>query len=379
MQFDFQTAINDLNAQMPVSDNFSFKISRSAVVPGDYLFNTILPQQDHPSYHVNGGSMRIYPTMATGMPMDTPPKPIGAVESSFFNENTSKFGGMMHFPEERLRSLQEFANYARSQGLQDGLSIGAIQAAEGKQVVDTLFGFSEILLKSQWDNLEYLRGQALYNGAINVTMSETSLVVDYDIPAANKITRTGAGDSYYGTTSKWWPDMRTIFTKLSNFQIIMNHNTYYSIIDNPANNIRVVNSVGMTRDIYKFVGNVEIPSPDARDRAQIILYNKSGSGLTPKGVVKALPFLPDGKIVVVGELEPDGFELIQGSTPDPTNYYALGYTHIAPTVEGGRTGIWSRIYTPQGKPFQLLGETVVNALPVITNPKKVMILTTDMP
>lgn len=379
MQFDFQTAINALNDQMPFGDNFAFKAARAQAVPSDYLFETILPTENHPSYHVNGGSMRIYPTMAQLTPMDTPPKPIGAMESSFFNENTAKWGGMMHFPEERLRALQEMANYIRSQGITDGLSIGQIQETEAKRVTETLLGFSDILLRAQWDNFEYLRGQALAYGSISLANSGIDLTVDYDVPSANKITRTGSGNSYYGTTSKWWTDIRTVCTKLNNFRIIMNSQTYYSIIDNSVNNIRVVDGTGLTRQIVKVVGSLESNSTDQRDRVTIILYDKSGSGITPKGTRKALPFLPNGKVVVIGEQQPDGFELLQGSTPDPNNLFRLGYTHLAPTVEGGRSGIYSRIFTPEAKPMQLLGETYANALPVILNPNKVMILTTDMP
>ena len=378
MQFDFQSAINSLNKGLPFGDNFSYQNSRSRVVPGEYLFNTILPQQELPSYNVSGGSMRIYPTMSQLTPMDTPAKPIGAMESNFFNENTAKWGGSMHFPEERLRQLQEFAKYMASIGIQDGLSVGSITEANAKKVAETLLAFSDVLLKSQWDNLEWLRGQALTTGAISLTNSGLELTVDYDVPTGNKISRTST-NSYFSTASKFWTDIRAAYTKLKSFRIVMNSNTYYSIIDNDVNKIRVADGAGDSRSIVRFTGTTEMNSTDARDRTMITLYDKSGSGITPKGVMKAVPFLPDGKIILVGESEPDGFELLEGSTPDPANRLRLGYTHIAPTVEGGRTGIWSRVYTPEAKPYQLLGETFCNALPVILNPKKIVILTTEMP
>lgn len=378
MQFDFKSAIDQLNQNMPFGDTFAFRNSRTRLVPGEYLFNTILPQREKPNYNVTGGSMRIYPTMSQLTPMDTPPKPIGAMETSLFNENTAKWGGEMHFPEARLRELQEFATQLAAQGLSDGLGIGAINAQTAKQVTDTLLGFADLLLKSQWDTFEWLRGQALTTGGIALSNSGLDLTVDYDIPSGNKLTASGA-NAYFSTTSKWWTHLRAASTKLSQFKIMMNSNTYYSIIDNPVNNIRVVDGSGDSRSIIRFVGTNETNSTDQRDRVNIILYDKSGSGITPKGTMKALPFLPDGKVVLVGMLAPDGFELLQGSTEDPNLGLELGYTHIAPTVEGGRPGIWSRIFTPEGKPYQLLGETFANALPVIANPKKVMILTTDMP
>ncbi len=159
----------------------------------------------------------------------------------------------------------------------------------------------------------------------------------------------------------------------------MNSNTYYSIIDNSVNNIRVVDGSGDSRSIIRFVGTTETNSLDARDRTNIILYDKSGSGLTPNATLQAKPFLPDGYVVLVGEQQPDGFELTQGSTEDPDNMLRLGYTHIGPTVEGGRMGIWSRIFTPEAKPYQLMGESYVNAMPVILNPNKIIILKTDLP
>lgn len=379
MQFNFQAQIAALNDSMPFGDNFSFKNSRTRLVPSEYLWNTILPQENQVTYHINGGSMRIYPTMVQMVPMDTPPKPIGSVESNYFNENTTKWGGQMQFPEATLRQMQEFALYARGQGVQDGLNIGDINAAEAKQITQNLFGFSDLLTKAQWDNFEWLRSKALTEGSITLANSGLDLTVDYGIPTANKITRSGSTDSYYGSAPKFWADIRTVFTKLRNFRIIMNSKTYYSIVDNEHNNIRVVDSAGDSRQIIKIVGTTEKDSSDARDRTTINLYDKSGSGITPKGVMKAVPFCPDGKIVIVGEEQAEGFELTQGSTANPDTLFRLGYTHIAPTVEGGRPGIFSRIFTPEALPWSLYGETFSNALPVIQNPNKIMILTTDMP
>lgn len=378
MQFDFKSQIDQLNAGLPFGDNFAFKIARSRVTPSEYLFNTILPQTELPTYNVKGGSMRIYPTMAQLMPMDTPPKPIGAMETSFFDENTSKFGGTMHFPEERIREMSEYANHLAALGISEGLSVGSIRESNAKQILQNLIGFSEVLLKAQWDNLENLRGQALTTGALSLSNSGLELSVDYDIPSTNKISRTST-NAYHSTSSKFWTDIRFAYTKLSRFRIIMNSKTYYSIIDNDVNKIRVDGDLGDTRSIVRYTGTNEVNSTDRRDRTLVTLYDKSGSGITPKGTMVAKPFLPDGKIILVGEQEPDGFELLEGSTPNPENSFKLGYTHVAPTVEGGRPGIWSRIFTPEGKPYQLLGETVVNALPIITNPKKIMILTTEMP
>lgn len=394
MQFNFQQIIEALNAGLPASDNFAFAMARATVVPNEYVLNQILPNENRPDYHIDGGSMTIYPTMLGQAPMDSPYPPMGAMSSSQFFENTTKIAGQMFFPEKAQRDLQAWEKTLIMMGFNDGRSAGDINGtltldANGNPNMDTingrrlnaLLGLSRTMLKAHWDTQEWLKGQGLCFGAINWTYNKIPLVVDYKIPAANKRTRAGAA-AYNSTTggSMFWTDMRWLTTMLSDFRIIMNSRTYYSIIDNEKNNIRVVVNEGMNREIVKIVGTTEQSSPDQRDRVRITLYDKSGTVINAKtGALESLPFIPDGKIIVVGNTQADGFELIQGSVADPANNYRLGYTHIAPTVEGGgRPGIWARIYTPEQKPMQVMAETAVNELPVILNGKKLIILTTDI-
>jgi hypothetical protein len=69
-----------------------------------------------------------------------------------------------------------------------------------------------------------------------------------------------------------------------------------------------------------------------------------------------------------------------GSTIDPAADMALGYTHIAPTVEGnGLPGRWADLGTPDERPWELRGRGVSNVLPVIENPDKLVVLHTEMP
>lgn len=380
MQFNFAAIIDELNTNLPFGDNFSFQIARAAVMPADYVFNNILPQQGRPTYNITGGSMRIFPTMAGQVPMDTPLPPIGAMTSEVFNENTTKIGGQMHFPEKMLRELQEWAQYQRGVGIGRGMTAGAVLASEKERLVQNLLAFSQLLLKSQWDTYEWLRSRAIMAGAINWTYNKLNLTVDYGTPAANILAYTGT-DSFYNTASKFWTAYRYAFTRLNaGFQLVMNYNTYLSIVDNSVNNIVVTAEDGDRREIIKWDTSKSSPTTvDRRDRASIILYNKSGTVIDAAGNLIALPFVADGEFAFIGEEKPQGFELLTGSVDDPARDYQLGYTHIAPTVEGGEAAIWSRIYTPEQKPYQVLGETASNGLPVIISPGRIVRGTTAMP
>jgi hypothetical protein len=379
MQFNFQEIINQLNQGLPQSDNFAFRMARAVTIPGDYVLNTILPQQDRPDFHVSGATMSIYPTMLGQVAMDTVYPPMGAISSSQFFENTTKLAGQIPLDEKTQRDLIAWENSQISVAFRDGVPQSQIASDINARRMNTVIGFSSMLLKSHWDTYEWLRGQALTTGKLDWTFGKIPLKVDYNVPTGNKKTNSG-NNRYGGSTSKFWDDMRFLSTKLNNFRIITNSNTWYTIIDNSVNNIRVVVNDGLNREIIKFVGTTETNSTDARDRVRMTIYDKSGTVIDAKtGELTALPFIPDGYLIVVGEQNPDGFQLSQGSVADPDNLLQLGYTHIAPTIEGqGRPGIWSRIYTPEGKSMQLLAETCVNMLPVILNPKKLVILQTDM-
>jgi len=379
MQFNFGEIIANLNQRLPRSDNFAFKIARSTTVPSDYILNTILPQESRADFHIDGGTMTITPTMLGQVPMDEPYPPFGSIESSTFFENTTKLAGQIHLPEKTLRELYTWEQNLIALGVQDGRTNGEIAADVNGRRLNTVLGFAQMITRAHWDTYEWLRGMALTTGHLDWTFGKIPLNVDYNVPAGNIRTARTGNDAYQGTTTKFWDDIRWLYTKLSNFRIIMNSNTWYSIIDNEANNIRVVVNEGFSREIVKIVGSVENNSSDVRDRVRVQIYDKSGSVLKTDGSLAVKQFVPDGKIIVVGETNPDGFEIELGSSEDPNNTLRLGYTHIAPTVEGQmRPGIWSRIYTPQDKPMQVLGETAVNMLPVILNPKRLVILTTEV-
>lgn len=395
MQFNFQQIIDALNENLPQSDNFAMRIARGSRVPGDYLgLSQILPMEMRPDYHVDGATMTIFPTMLGQVSMDEPYPPMGAMSSSQFFENTTKLGGSMFFSEKAQRDLQAWSEKIISLGVMDGQSTSAIfgdlsVGADGRGDANTVngrrlnavLGLARMIRQSHWDTYEHLIFRALATGEIDWTFGEIPLKVDYKVPAANVFTPRTGNDAYQGSTSKFWVDMRALHTKLNGFRIIMNSATWYSIINNSVNNIRVVVNEGMNRELVQIVGTTETNSTDVRDRVRITIYDKGGTlidakpGTADSARLISVPFLKNGEIVVVGEQKPDGFELLDGAVSDPDNTLRLGYTHVAPTIEGqGRPGIFARIYTPEQKPYQILAETAVNMLPVILNPKKLVIL-----
>jgi len=134
---------------------------------------------------------------------------------------------------------------------------------------------------------------------------------------------------------------------------------------------------------YRTVGGNTVPESDNRYTMEFIVYDEEAEILDTTagslGRTQTVKFMPDGKILFVGANTNSGYRVGQGSTDDPQNDMEIGYHHIAPTVEGGgASGRWSRLYTPEGYPMQLRGEAVENSLPVILNPDKIVVATTEL-
>jgi hypothetical protein len=114
-------------------------------------------------------------------------------------------------------------------------------------------------------------------------------------------------------------------------------------------------------------------------RITLIPYGLEGEifDLANPGQTVTVPFMARGKVLFVGSETRPRFIIGEGSTPEVQN--ALGYTHLAPTVEGGgRPGRWSRVYTPESEPWSLEAQGVSNGLPVIESPDRIVVASTDM-
>lgn len=402
MEFDFQQIIDQLNQGS--NGNFALRMARAMVTPSDYLFNSILPDVNMPTYDIKGGNMTITPTMLQSIPMDTPPPPMGAISSSTFFENTTKVGGSLFFTEKQQRDLLDWEMSLRQTGAVQGFDpvgdltldpatgMGNPNTINGRRI-NAVLGLNLMMEKAHWDTREYLKGKALSYGQIagnDFAFASIPLDVSYDIPTANVFTTRTGNDGYGGSSSKFWTDIRALYRilKYGTVKIYMNSNTYFAIIDQSFNNIRVVdetvfNKYHVERRLEKVDQTKVTQNIDKRDKATVNVYDRSGAVLKTTNNVHELqyiPFLDDGRIFVTGELMYEGFTLVQGPVLDPDLDLSFGYNHIAPTVEGrGVPGIWSRIFTPEQKPYQVLAETVSNFLPAILNPKKLVLLSTELP
>lgn len=367
--FTFSDALDDLDG------DFAFRIANELRAPERYLFSDILPEITRTSYKVENGAMTISPTMAGLTGMDSPYAPTGHTEVSTFLERTAKITNQVTFPEKALRELQDIVRQ---------LNITTAQAKQ--QVVEAVFNFtSKVLVQSHIDAAEYLRGQALQYGQIDWTYGDIRLQVDYGIPADHIFnTRTiASGEAYGEPSSVWWDDHMSAQKQLGyNYEgPYMHIETFHEIVENPANNIRILAQDDNVFTLGRETGSTETVSDDTRERATVTTYAEQGEIIDPNDPeqTQEINFMEPGRVVWVGRGQSNSFRVGQGSTADAELDYDLGYTHLGPTVEGnGQPGRWANVFTPEQSPWQLQGQAVQNMLPVIENPERLVIGSTEM-
>lgn len=356
-----------------------FRLMNGARPPSNYVLGTILPERTSDSYYVQSGTMTIRPTMAGLSGMDSPYAPVGRIDVSTFLEQTAKITSQIEFPERALRTLQSMIQR---------MNLGGGGALRG--LVQEVLNFSNAMVVApHLDAMEFLRGQALSAGTLSWTYNAKALTVDYGVPSGNKLANRTGTAAYGGTASSFWADLRAAQQLLRyDVQAILMHlDTLNVIVSNAANNIQItaqdfvspgVQRVSMRRMIAQ--NGTNTPSSDARDAVTVIAYGLEGEIVTPTDATTTtkVPFYPRGKISLIGRPMPSGYTVGAGSQLPEQG--ALGYTHLGPTVEGnGAPGRWARVYTPEGRPWTLVGQGVQNALPVVEWPELLVILSTDMP
>lgn len=367
MDLNFATALAALGA------NAAFRIANAARPSNAYLFATLLPEKPDYDYHVESGFMTVRTTMAGLVGMDSPYPPGGQVEVSAFSERTAKIANQVFLPEYTMRKLQAMLMQLQLSGQP---TVSAIQT-------EALNFLNKVVIQAHMDTAEWLRAQALVTGAIAWTFNGKTLAVDYGIPGANKLTTRTGEDAYHGNTSKFWTDVREA-KRLLKYDVracLAHPTTIDSILYNDYNKLQVLSNAGSVITVQRLIGTNERPATDARDTLTIIPYATEGEVLdtaTP-GQTQKIPFMPGGKLLFVANNTRSGYRVGEGATLDPAADLALGYTHIAPTVEGGGApGRWADLFTPQERPWQLVGRAVTNLLPVIEAPDKIVIATTEM-
>lgn len=368
---------NFAEALAALGDNAAVTVANSARPPANYLFNTFLPERAQPDYTVEAANMIVRTTMAGLTGMDSPYPPGGAVEVSTFLERSAKLAISNTLTEGALRQLQALMRQMQVDGT---LTNEYLQR-------EALNFLQKVIIQAMLDRAEWLRGQALVYGKIDWTFNQKKLYVDYGIPTEHFLTeRTDAnGDAYGDTNSAFWDDVATA-RRLLRYNLraaIMNSVTADQILTNSANSLEVIsqdNSMFRVRRYVNIGGNT-MPDSDVRYQMQFIIYDEEAEILDTDnpGRTERVKFMPDGKILFVGQNTQSGYRVGMGSTDDPANDLELGYYHIAPTVEsGGRPGRWARLFVPEGRPMHLTGEGATNELPVILQPEKVVIATTEI-
>lgn len=355
MNFTFLAALLMLGADA------AFKLINTARPAANYLYSQILPERNMPTYDVKNGAMTVRPTMAGLVGMDSPYPPTGNVTLSTFLESSAKIANKATLTEQALRTLQAMIQQLQISG-----------ASTNERLVEEVLNFTNALIvQPHLDTAEWLRGQALCTGAISWTFNGLNLSVDYGLPVGNKLTNRTGNDAYSGSTSKFWEDIRTqgkLLRRASRVIRIAHPDMIEDIVGNPVNNIQVVSEDSSHISIRRMISQngVNTVSSDARDAVTIIKYGLESEVVDPADPTKTVrvPFHNRNKLVAIGLGTNNGYVVGLGSV-QPTEY-ELGYTHIAPTVEGsGMPGRWARVYVPEERPWQLTGEGVSNLLPVI--------------
>lgn len=358
----------------------AFRIARAARAAGDYLFNTILPDREQFGYSVEGGNMAIHPTMPGLVGMDSPYPPMGAVSVSSFLEQSAKIAGEVPMTEQALRHLQDMMMRLGAPGA----------AATNERLVEEALGFLQgVIIQPHLDVREWLKGQALATGQIDWTFNNKNLKVNYGIPAAHILASRTGTSAYHSTASKFWDDVyaiRQALRRYSQVRILAHPDTIAAAQTNKVNAMATIGEDAGGVTFRRFAEGATGPaagtfSNDVRDTVQIVSYGLEGEVLDPAGGTKVLPFLPVGKLIGVGlGRRRGGYVVGQGAGTDPNADVAIGYGHVAPTVEGGgQPGLWADIYTPEREPWQLIGRGAQNFLPVIEDEKAIVIATTAMP
>jgi len=370
--FTFNDALDELD------DNFAFEIANGVRAPDRYLFSDVLPVRNRTTYKVENGSLTVRPTMAGVTGMDAPYAPSGHMDFTTFLERTAKITNEVSFPEKALRELQRTVRT---------LDVNSAQAKE--QVVESVMNFTaKVLVQAHIDTAEYLRGQALQYGKIDWSFGNIDLTVDYGIPSSHKLnTKTGT-DAYGGSTSKWWDDHLKAQERLGyNYDgPYMHVQTFHDIVENPENDIQIVqqneNVFNLARLKRDENGNrTEMQSNDTRERAEVTVYTEEGEMIDPSDpdTTIRVPFMEPGRVFWVGQGKTDSFRVGTGATDAAELEYDLGYTHMGPTVEGnGQPGRWANTYVPEGQEWQLIGQGVQNMLPVIENPERLVLSSTEL-
>lgn len=380
MYFSFTEALRQINGTpMGAFPNAVLYMASESRPQSSYLLNTFLPNRNRGDYQARSGSMTIRTTMAGLVGMDTDYPEGGLIQSSAFNEQVAKIAIKATLREAQLRELQAFVQ--QTMLMRNGQV--SQQEVTNQMAAEAINFLDKVVIQAHMDTEEYLKGRALFTGAIDWTFGKTRLLVDYGIPAANKPAQRTGNDGYGGSASKFWTDVR-LHRKQQRTgitAIVMHPDTADMIQYNTANNIALVSDpADMSRRIWRKTNTtLGTFTQDANDVVEVLTYGLEGEvyDLANPGKTLRIPFCPKGVVASFGRSQASQYMVGQGSTAPAVR--ELGYGHVAPTIEGGGVaGRWAQLYTPENEPWQLIGRGAENFLPVIEDPNLIVLTTTEM-
>lgn len=368
---NFQQAFSAALAALPA--NAGYRVINGTRQPGDYFLDQFLPEKNMASFDINAGAMSITPTMAGLVGMDSPYPPSGQISVSRFAEKSAKIASSVPLSENAIREFMQWFQLTNP--------------TQAQIQTELLAYIRQVVAQSHWDTAEWLRGQALSTGKIQWTFNGLNLDVNYGVPSANILTPSTGADGYGSTNSKFWRDV-ALLQKALGYSVrafITHTSTWLTILGNrDVNKIEVVGQGAGYFDITRIVGTTERRSTDATEAIRVYVYGAEGQAidpLNPSAPAVKVPFLEKGKFIGIGTNVRSGYSVGQGAIPALNDGKAIGYTHIAPTIEnalsGNGLGRFARIYVPENRQWQIIGEGVTNLLPVIEAPEKLAIATTD--
>ena len=366
---------NFASAMRALGGNATVLRIANAVRPAaDRILNVILPERNRAGYTAKTGNITVRPTMAGIVGLDSPLPPVGLIDATTFLEETAKIGNKAVLTEKLKREIQEVLR-----------TLALANQPQGDFIRNEFLNFlNKLVLQPNLDRFEWLRGQALGLGEIDWSFNQKNLTVDYGIPAANLLTTRTGLNAYSGSTSKFWEDVRSQARILGSVRARIVHPTLWEdIVANEANNIEILaqGDDGRVR-VRRWIGSGTNfrASSDARDTVDLIVYGSEGEVFDPAnpGQTLKVPFWPTTSFTAIGNRRTDAYRVGQGAT-ETAPAVELGYTHIGPTVEGdGALGRWARVDVPDERPWQTRGECVANGLPVIEEPDRIVIASSDL-
>lgn len=239
------------------------QIANTPPAAAEYLGGRFLPRVQRPDYDISGGQMEIRSIMAGHVAMDSAYPQGSAIQLRDYGHKTAKLAQAIELGEEPARNLQKLLAQA---GQAQGRSVQDFMGEAGLNL------FTKGVVQSLDDSAEYLTMQALTRGKIDWTFNGRQLLVDYKVPAANRISLTGTA-KFSGTDSQFWTQLSKAEKIVKgSVGVVMSQDTLQVILDNPAHRIEVVS------DVYSPERNIR--TVQIRKLARMVATADGGVGYT---------------------------------------------------------------------------------------------------